>query len=99
MWLARRGSLTASSALLLSSSHPVLFRPSLLFATDPSCLCIQQRCAFCDDGGLTLWVGRSDSRVTAFLLIAWSSGNIFWDGLFHVLTTVWFDRYSPGLLN
>ena len=49
-------------------------------------------------GGLTLWVGRSDSRVTAFLLIAWSSGNIFWDGLFHVLTTVWFDRYSPGLL-
>jgi len=48
--------------------------------------------------GLTLWAGRSVSRLSVFLLIAWTSGNIFWDGLFHVLTTARFDRYSPGLI-
>ena len=48
--------------------------------------------------GLTVWVGRSGSRLAVFLLIAWTSGNIFWDGLFHVLTTAQFDRYSPGLI-
>jgi hypothetical protein len=48
--------------------------------------------------GLTVWVGKSDSRLPAFLLIAWASGNIFWDALFHVLTTAKFDRYSPGLI-
>jgi hypothetical protein len=47
---------------------------------------------------LTVWVGRSGSRLGVFLLIAWASGNIFWDGLFHVLTTAQFDRYSPGLI-
>src|SRR5271156_5407154 len=48
--------------------------------------------------GLTIWVSKSGSRLAAFLLIAWSSGNIFWDALFHVLTTAKFDRYSPGLI-
>ncbi|MGA9585376.1 MAG: HXXEE domain-containing protein [Terracidiphilus sp.] len=48
--------------------------------------------------GLTVWVSRSSSRLAVFLLIAWSSGNVFWDGLFHVLTTAKFDRYSPGLI-
>jgi hypothetical protein len=48
--------------------------------------------------GLTIWVGKSDSRLPAFLLIAWASGNIFWDAFFHVLTTAKFDRYSPGLV-
>jgi len=48
--------------------------------------------------GLTLWASKSDSRLAAFLLIAWLSGNIFWDALFHVLTTAWFNRYSPGLV-
>src|SRR5271154_1259872 len=48
--------------------------------------------------GLAVWVSKSDSRLAAFLLIAWSSGNIFWDALFHVLTTAWFNRYSPGLI-
>lgn len=48
--------------------------------------------------GLTVWVSRSRSRLAVFLLIAWASGNIFWDGLFHVLTTAQFDRYSPGLI-
>ena len=47
---------------------------------------------------LTVWVSKSDSWLAAFLLIAWSSGNIFWDALFHVLTTAWFNRYSPGLI-
>jgi hypothetical protein len=48
--------------------------------------------------GLIVWVNRSDSRLAVFLLVAWSSGNIFWDGLFHVMTTALFDRYSPGLI-
>jgi hypothetical protein len=48
--------------------------------------------------GLTVWVGRSRSQLAVFLLIAWASGNIFWDGLFHVLTTAQFNRYSPGLI-
>ena len=48
--------------------------------------------------GLTVWVVRSGSRLAVFLLIAWGSGNIFWDGLFHVLTTAKYDRYSPGLI-
>jgi hypothetical protein len=48
--------------------------------------------------GLTVWADRSGSRLSVFLLIAWTSGNIFWDGLFHVLTTAQFDRYSPGLI-
>ena len=47
---------------------------------------------------LAVWVSKSDSRLAAFLLIAWSSGNIFWDALFHVLTSAWFNRYSPGLI-
>ena len=37
--------------------------------------------------GLIVWVSKSNSRIAVFLLIAWSSGNIFWDALFHVLTT------------
>jgi Protein of unknown function with HXXEE motif len=48
--------------------------------------------------GLVVWASKSTSRLAAFLLIAWSSGNIFWDALFHVLTTAWFNRYSPGLI-
>ena len=48
--------------------------------------------------GLTVWVGKTGSRLAAFLLFAWASGNIFWDALFHVLTTAKFDRYSPGLI-
>lgn len=48
--------------------------------------------------GLTVWVVRSGSRLNVFLLIAWASGNVFWDGLFHVLTTAKYDRYSPGLI-
>jgi hypothetical protein len=48
--------------------------------------------------GLVVWVSKSDSRLAAFFLIAWSSGNIFWDAWFHIVTTAWFNRYSPGLI-
>jgi Protein of unknown function with HXXEE motif len=47
---------------------------------------------------LTAWASRTGSRLAAFLLIAWASGNIFWDALFHVLMTAALDRYSPGLI-
>jgi hypothetical protein len=46
--------------------------------------------------GLTAWTSRSNSRRAAFLLILWASANVFWDGLFHVVTTAVYDRYSPG---
>ena len=46
----------------------------------------------------TAWTSRTGSRTAAFLLIAWASGNIFWDALFHVLMTAARDRYSPGLV-
>lgn len=45
---------------------------------------------------LTAWTSRSTSRSAAFLLIVWASGNVFWDGLFHIVTTAVYDRYSPG---
>jgi hypothetical protein len=47
---------------------------------------------------LTAWTSKSGSRRSAFLLIVWASGNIFWDGLFHVLMTAAKDRFSPGLI-
>jgi len=45
---------------------------------------------------LTAWTSRSTSRGAAFLLITWASANVFWDGLFHIVTTAVYDRYSPG---
>jgi len=45
---------------------------------------------------LSTWTSRSMSRRAAFVLIAWASGNVFWDGLFHIVTTAVYDRYSPG---
>lgn len=47
---------------------------------------------------LTAWASFRPSKIGTFLLLAWSSGNIFWDFLVHLTTTVWLDRYSPGLL-
>lgn len=47
---------------------------------------------------LSLWASRSGSRLSAFLLMAWASGNLFWNFVFHLTTTVAFDRYSPGLV-
>jgi len=47
---------------------------------------------------LTAWTSRTGSRLATFLLIAWASGNLFWDALFHILTTAALNRYSPGLV-
>jgi hypothetical protein len=47
---------------------------------------------------LTTWTSRSTSRFPVFLLIVWASANVFWDGLFHIVTTAIYDRYSPGLI-
>lgn len=47
---------------------------------------------------LTIWTSRSMSRLPVFLLVFWASANLFWDGLFHIVATAAFDRYSPGLI-
>lgn len=47
---------------------------------------------------LSLWASRSASGLAAFLLMAWASGNLFWNFVFHLATTAAFDRYSPGLV-
>ncbi len=48
--------------------------------------------------GLTVWTSRTRSQFATFLLLTWASANIFWDFLFHLFTTVFLDRYSPGLI-
>lgn len=48
--------------------------------------------------GLTTWTAFTRSGLAAFLLVLGASANLFWDFLFHLFTTVAFDRYSPGLL-
>lgn len=45
---------------------------------------------------LTFWTSRTRSRMAAFLLICWASGNLFWDGLFHIFGTAIFHSYFPG---
>lgn len=47
---------------------------------------------------LTAWANLSRSKLATFLLIAWASGNLFWDFLFHLITTAVYNRYSPGLI-
>lgn len=47
---------------------------------------------------LTAWASRTNSARATFLLILWSSANIFWDAGFHVAMTAYEDRYSPGLM-
>lgn len=47
---------------------------------------------------LCLWASRSSSRLSAFLFFCWSSGNLFWNFVFHLGTTALFNRYSPGLV-
>ena len=48
--------------------------------------------------GLTAWVSIRPSRLPAFALLAWASGNLFWNFVFHLATTMLLDRYSPGLV-
>lgn len=46
---------------------------------------------------LTLWASLSTARIAAFVLMSWASGNLFWNFVFHLATTIAFGRYSPGL--
>jgi hypothetical protein len=48
--------------------------------------------------GLSAWASRSTSRLSAFLLLVWASGNLFWDFFAHLIYTVHFNAYSPGLI-
>jgi hypothetical protein len=48
--------------------------------------------------GLSIWATRSQSPRSAFLLMAWASGNLFWDFLVHLGYTVATGHFSPGLV-
>jgi hypothetical protein len=48
--------------------------------------------------GASLWASRSASRLSAFVLMVWASGNLFWDFFAHLIYTVMFGIYSPGLV-
>lgn len=48
---------------------------------------------------LSLWASRSRSWLAAFVFLSWASGNLFWNFIFHVVTTVYADSYSPGLVS
>ena len=47
---------------------------------------------------LSTWASRSTSRLSAFLFLSWASGNLFWNFIFHLATTLIADSYSPGLV-
>lgn len=47
---------------------------------------------------LSTWASLSSSRLSAFLFLGWASGNLFWNFIFHLATTVIADSYSPGLV-
>lgn len=42
------------------------------------------------------WRRTTPARTMA--LLVWTSANLFWDGLFHLLSTPVLDVYSPGLI-
>ncbi len=47
---------------------------------------------------LSTWASLGTSRLSAFLFLGWASGNLFWNFIFHLATTVIVDSYSPGLV-
>lgn len=47
---------------------------------------------------LTAWAAWRPSPVSAFVLLSWASGNLFWNAVFHLATTALYGRYSPGLV-
>ena len=47
---------------------------------------------------LSAWASLSTSRLSAFLFLGWASGNLFWNFIFHLATTLIADSYSPGLV-
>ena len=48
--------------------------------------------------GLSVWASQGTVRLSAFLLMLWASGNLFWDFFAHLTYTVVFNAYSPGLI-
>src|SRR5689334_3926854 len=40
----------------------------------------------------------SRSRLAAFVFLSRASGNLFWNFIFHLVTTLHADSYSPGLV-
>ena len=46
----------------------------------------------------TAWASLSRSRLSAFVFLSWASGNLFWNFIFHLVTTLLADSYSPGLV-
>jgi hypothetical protein len=46
----------------------------------------------------TAWASLGRSRLSAFVFLAWASGNLFWNFIFHLVTTLLADSYSPGLV-
>lgn len=47
---------------------------------------------------LTAWAAWRPSPVSAFVLLSWASGNLFWNSIFHIATTALYARWSPGLI-
>ncbi|WP_431855114.1 HXXEE domain-containing protein [Azospirillum sp.] len=47
---------------------------------------------------LTAWAAFRPSPLSAFVLLSWASGNLFWNFVFHLATTFLYDRFSPGLM-
>jgi hypothetical protein len=48
--------------------------------------------------GLSVWAYVSRSRASAFALLAWATGNLFWDFVVHLVYTVISGHFSPGLV-
>ena len=46
----------------------------------------------------TAWASASRSRLSAFVFLSWASGHLFWNFIFHLVTTLYADSYSPGLV-
>lgn len=48
---------------------------------------------------LSFWASRTRTALPAFVFLSWASGNLFWNFIFHLWTTVLADSYSPGLVS
>lgn len=47
---------------------------------------------------LSAWASRKPSRLSAFALLSWASGNLFWAFIVHFLYTIITRVFSPGLV-
>ena len=47
---------------------------------------------------VSTWASISRSWLSAFVFLSWASGNLFWNFIFHLVTTLYADSYSPGLV-